>query len=411
MDQRKRWRFASLDLGRALACLLVVVYHAGGTASLPKYFGEHSLSGWAAIGYVRMPFFFAMSGFLLSWLYLQRAPAQGAAAPVAFLARRAAHLYPLYWVALCSVAAVQIFVLRQPVPTGWDWVQTVLLLPQSPAEAGGTGAPVLYPAWVLQYEIVGYLFVALALWRPVLRRAYLLAFPALYVLLSDADAFVPSFLGSKWLLIFWMGAAAAWTARHANGRHRAIALALSLLWLSGAGTTQYFADPVAQGLTDLDVHYGLGFALSVIFLAGIRRGVAMSQPRRPLHRAVETLARWSYAIFLCHAPVISMVCKMALGAGLHGDAGWEIAVLGCIAVSIGLGGLLHQWVERPLDRCIARSFETVRQSWRQARQRVRAAARSRHSRARRPVARVVAPVRSAFRAPAVRHRGASKSAR
>lgn len=369
MDQRTRWRFASLDLGRALACLLVVLYHAGGTASLPKYFGEHALSEWTAIGYVRMPFFFAMSGFLLAWLYLQRAPGQSAVAPVAFLARRAAHLYPLYWVVLCSVAALQIFALRQPgsVPTGWDWVQTVLLLPQSSSEIGGTGAAVLYPAWVLQYELVGYLFVALAMWRPVLRRAYLLAFPAFYVLLSDADAFLPSFLGSKWLLIFWMGAAAAWAARDLNGGQRAIALALALLWLSGTAASQYFAEPLAQGLTDLDVHYGLGFALLMIFLSGFRHGAATSQPRRPTWRAVETLSRWSYAIFLCHAPVISLVCKMGVGAGLRGDAGWEIAVLGSLAVSIGLGGVLHHGVERPVERWIARSVQTVRNRWGHAR--------------------------------------------
>jgi len=368
MDQRTPWRFASLDLGRAVACLLVVLYHAGGTASLPKYFGEHDLSSWTAIGYVRMPFFFAMSGFLLSWLYLQRRP-EKRVTPVAFLARRTAHLYPLYWMVLCCVAALQVFALGQPesVPTGWDWVQTVLLLPQSSSEGGGTGAAVLYPAWVLQYELVGYLFVALAMWRQVLRRAYLLAFPALYVLLSDADAFLPSFLGSKWLLIFWMGAAAAWAARGLNARQRTMALALSLLWLSGAAATQYVADPVAQGLTDLDLHYGMGFALLMIFLSGFRRSVTPTVPSRPARRAIEALSRWSYAIFLCHAPVISLVCKMVRGTGLRGETGWEVAVFGSMAVSIGLGGLLCHWVEQPIDRWIGRSLQTVRAGWGQAR--------------------------------------------
>ena len=364
MQQEKGWRFAYFDLGRALACLLVVVYHAGGTASLPKYFGEHELSEWIAFGYVRMPFFFAMSGFLLSWLYLTPQP-QRAAASAAFLAKRLGHLYPLYWVVLCCVAALQIFVLGQSgsAPKGWEWVETALLLPQDPSEVGGTGAAVLYPAWVLQYELVGYCFIALALWRPVLRRAYLLVFPALYVLLSDADTFLLSFLGSKWLLIFWMGAAAAWAARRMTDRHRRVALALAMLWLAGAAMEQYFAtSPRAAGLLDLDLHYGVGFALLMIFLSGFKRSAA-PQGQHPVQHAVEKLSNWSYAIFLCHAPVISLVCKMVVASGLRGAAGWAVAMMGSVALSIVLGAAMHRLVERPADRWIRRSARNVQSRW------------------------------------------------
>ena len=59
-------RFAFLDWGRVTACLMVVLYHASGTVSQDKYFGEHAWGDFFALGFIRMPFFFAMSGFLLA---------------------------------------------------------------------------------------------------------------------------------------------------------------------------------------------------------------------------------------------------------------------------------------------------------------------------------------------------------
>jgi peptidoglycan/LPS O-acetylase OafA/YrhL len=362
------WRFTHFDLGRALACLMVVAYHAAGTASLPKYFGEHALSDLMTVGYVRMPFFFAMSGFLLSWLYLKPQVRPGTAS-IAFLFKRLCRIFPVYWFVLCCVAAIQIFALHQPeaVPRGWDWFETAFLLPQNPAGAegaGGTGAPVLYPAWVLQYELAGYCLLALALWRPVMLRAYLLGFPLLYVWLNDSEVFLLSFLGSNWLLIFWMGAIAAWAARDMDGRHRSIVLGLGLVWLLGAGLTHYFivAPQSSAAHPDLDVAYGLGFALLMIGLSRYRMNVAV-EGQRPVHRGIERLSAWSYAIFICHAPVISLVCKLLAGLGWSGNAGWVAAMVCSMGASIALGALLYRVVEQPVDRWIKQSTRVVQNWW------------------------------------------------
>lgn len=363
---RNTGRFAYLDIGRVLACLLVVLYHAGGTASMPKYFGSHELEDIVALSYVRMPFFFAMSGFLLSWIYLR---SDTGVSPTTFVAKRLARLLPLYWIVLCAVAAMQIFVLRQPdtVPTGWNWWATFFLLPQDPSSVGGTGAPVLYPAWVLQYELVAYLLLAAALASPLLRRAYLFGFPLLYFFLSDSSVFLLGFIGSKWLLIFWCGAFAAWMATTLEERHFRWAFRASLAWLAWTALTQYStARGAISGDMDIDLLYGVGFALLMLGLARRQATTTDSRAASLGRHGMQKVALWSYAIFLCHAPVISLVCKALVAAGFTGSTGWELAVAGSLVISIVAGALAHWTVEGPIDRAIQRMTDDLRarhQAW------------------------------------------------
>ena len=373
-------RFAHLDMGRVLACLLVVVYHAGGTASLDKYFGDHELSQVVALSYVRMPFFFAMSGFLLSWIYLK---SDSAASATSFIGKRLVRLFPLYWVVLCAVAALQIFVLRQPdlVPTGARWWATFFLLPQNPVGlegVGGTGAPVLYPAWVLQYELAAYLLVAFALSSKVLRRAYLFGFPVVYFFLSDSSVFLLSFLGSKWLLIFWCGAFAAWMAARLSETQIRWMRAGAVVWLGWAALIQYASTGgVVTGDPDIDVLYGVGFALLMLGLSTRRQRGTEGTAARWGRRSMQQIALWSYAIFLCHAPVISLVCKLLLAAGFTGELGWSLAVVASLLISVVVGAIAHLTIEEPIHRAIAR----MTASWRARRQ----AGRSRTTRDAAPV--------------------------
>ena len=359
----KSERFVYLDGGRVLACVLVVLFHAGGTASLPKYFGEHALEDVVALSYVRMPFFFAMSGFLLSWIYLR---SDNSVSVTSFIAKRLARLFPLYWIVLCAVAAMQIFVIRQPdaVPTGWGWWATFFLLPQNPSGIegiGGTGAPVLYPAWVLQYELVAYLMLAVAMSTPLLRRAYLFGFPLLYLVFSDSSIFLFSFIGSKWLLIFWAGAFGAWMAAGLTEKNFRWAFFASLIWLGCTALIQYFTGRGSlTGEADIDLLYGIGFALLMLGLARHRHSPAHSRSTELGQKIVQKLALWSYAIFLCHAPVISLVCKVLVAAGVTGSVGWELAVVGSLIGSIAAGAIAHWAVEGPIDRSIQRLTTAVK---------------------------------------------------
>lgn len=355
-------RFAFLDYGRVLACVMVVLYHASGTASLPKYFGDHPLGEFFALGFVRMPFFFAMSGFLLAWFYLKPGSTMK---PVTFLAKRVSRLFPLYWMVLCLVAAVEIFVLRHAdvVPGGWDWWATFLLLPQDAGVVGGTGAPVLYPAWVLQYELIGYLLITLALTSRWLRFAYLCTFPVFFLLWADSEVFALRFLASDWLLVFWFGAVAAWAARAWTHARLQWVMRAALVCLGTAAVMQWLL-PTMTGewktFVNFHLFYGAGFALLMAGLVNASRNNRTPMRTSAWSDSVTTFAVWTYAIFLLHAPVITFVCKVLIALGFRGENGWILAVSASLVISVAAGAVVQRVIEAPVDRLIVRGWRGLR---------------------------------------------------
>ncbi len=358
-------RFTFLDWGRCIACLLVVLYHATGTASMNKYFGHHPLSDAMTVSYIRMPFFFAMSGFLLSWFYLTRKEDAAAGSARSFLVKRAVRIYPLYWIAFALVAASH-FALKNTdaVPEGWDLVQSVMLLPQQTDEVagavgavGGAQAMMIYPVWVLLYELAAFVILALAIWQPRLRQFYLFAFPVFFLLWHDSDIFWLQFLGSKWLLIIWFGAVAAQIGRGLQLRYVHAALPLALLWLAGCALAQYaFARQGDSDMEGIVVWYGVGFAVLMVAMSRFRSQV-VGGDSGGVGWAVGKIALWSYAIFLLHAPVISLVCKVLKSVGMNGHSGWAVAVSVSIFGSIAIGGVAYHLLEAPIHRALTRGLK------------------------------------------------------
>ena len=355
-------RFAFLDCGRVLACVMVVLYHASGTASLPKYFGEQPLGSLFALGFVRMPFFFAMSGFLLAWFYLKPG---SVVQPARFFAKRVIRLFPLYWIVLCLVAAVEVFALNHAdvVPSGWDWWATFFLLPQDASVVGGTGARVLYPTWVLQYELVGYLMITLALARPWARFAYLFFFPVCYLMWAESDVFALRFMGSDWLLVFWFGAVAACTARTWTNAQLQWVMRAAIACL-GAAALVHWMLPSTMGdwktFVNLNLFYGAGFALLMTGLVNASRNKPAPVRTSAWAAGVTRFAVWSYAIFLLHAPVITFVCKLLVALGFSDALGWGLAVGGSLVVSVIAGAVAQRVIEAPVDRMIVQGWRRLR---------------------------------------------------
>lgn len=354
-------RFAFLDYGRVVACVMVVLFHAAGTASKDKYFGPHALSDVMALGFVRMPFFFAMSGFLLSWFYLR--PGGQRVGAGEFFAKRASRLFPMYWIVLLLVAAAEIFVLKRhgEIPEGWDWWAMVLLVPRDVTVVGGTGAALLYPAWVLQYELVGYLLIAAAVASQRARLAYLYGFPVFYVLFADSPVFALRFLGSDWLLIFWLGAVAACAARTWSAERLRAVLRLSLASLVAA-MVLHWAGGDEEAVTgwkswvNMDLAYGICFALLMAGMLNHSRAAPAAAEPGAMSRWVTRMALWSYAIFLLHAPVITFVCRFLVKAGVSNEVGWPLAVMLSLVVSVVAGAVAERLIEAPVDRLIGRAW-------------------------------------------------------
>ena len=335
-------RFGSLNVARASLAFAVLLYHLGGTIALEKYFDIHLFARLFGFGEARIPFFFVLSGFVLKLAYARHIgdPSQ----LPNYLWRRFIRLYPTFWIILLLVMSPAILFpgLRAAIPDdAWSILRMFMLVTQGPAEGSPTGAPVLIVAWTLHYEIA--FALVLAAW---IASRSLGAVVTLALVLNGIDCasgecgVYRNFLASANMTYFALGAAAAWLARRSVPMPRAT----PLMWAAFAA---YLFITFTAGDGDASAippHF---------FFAGLACVILMCLVRGESTRGEQTNAPWvrllsdsSYAMYLLHFPIISLVCKLVVHAGLTGWTGAIVAFVVAIAASLGSTIAFHVWIER-----------------------------------------------------------------
>lgn len=347
-------RFRSLQDCRAVAALLVVLFHAAGTLAKEKYLGAALLPldhfFWFG-GDAGVAFFFVLSGFIIHHVHAkdigtpQRCPD--------YLFKRAIRIYPAYIVLFTAtaVAALAVPALRGSLPqNGLVWLKAICLLPQDMRVVGGTGAPVLVVAWSLQYELVFYGLMALAILNRRLGQLSVLAVAACVALNTwvPQDAFALRFLGNHLMLLFGLGVLTAMALR--NGWFTARPGARALLAAAAFILTAILATDARAHYERLpfDLAYGLSSAVLIHALAqrDRTRHATDTAARRGL--LPERVGDASYVLYLLHFPLVSVLAKLA--SGVVGRSFFE-GVLALIAVTlscVGASVAFHVFVERPL---------------------------------------------------------------
>ncbi len=175
-----------LDGLRFWAAFFVVVYHYASEAPVPIYDFHPAFDR----GYLATDFFLMLSGFVLGKAY-GRAVEEGKIAPLAFLTKRLARIWPAHIIVLIMTAALVFaahlagFDPQHPARfnAGDFWPQALLI--QAWGDFGGGGWNL--PSWSLSALIICY--AAFPLVWPVVRRMGAIAavcFAALMVLGADA---------------------------------------------------------------------------------------------------------------------------------------------------------------------------------------------------------------------------------
>lgn len=347
-DRPRQPTYSSLNALRVILGLAVLLYHLGATLALNKYFGIDFYEHVFGFGGARIPFFFVLSGFLLTVVYA-RDFGQPSRAP-GFLWRRAWRVYPTYWVILLLVMAPAIFFegLRDVIPHDpLVLLKTFLLMPQHPNVAGPTGAPVLIAAWTLHYELVLYLVLAVWIWSRAAGIALCLTLAINMAVCSEWQCgFYNAFLAGGSMLYFVFGAGAAWLARRLPPlpNAKALAWAAGLAYLVVAVVT-HGDDVLVPGSDDPSIYYGMLASLILLCLTRLEDAA----PRRDGGpRWLKLLADSSYAMYLIHFPMISLMCKLLFGAGLRGFFGATVSLVVTTLVCVGLSVAFHVLVERRL---------------------------------------------------------------
>jgi len=346
--------FASLQAGRALAALLVVLFHLGLIVADAKYFDVPWVATPFRWGDAGVEFFFVLSGFIIASAHAGDISRPARLIP--YLQRRMIRIYPPYWIifALVCVMALPLTATRATLPTDpGTLAEAWFLLPQDPAEVGGTGSPVIIVAWTLRYEILFYLFFALLILDLRLgllaASAYSIAFATLRH--QPGIGFPLTFLLNPCIWLFGMGIA---VARATGGATRPPSR--PLVWLALASTAfmglamnrAYQWAPLA----DWNV-YGLGLASSIAIFAAVAAENAGSNLGGG--RALQLIGAASYVLYLIHYPLFSVGCKIAMVCGMQklGIVGMAATYVLLLAAAIAMAILFHLAIELPVQRWLS----------------------------------------------------------
>ncbi|MEV4639718.1 acyltransferase [Actinoplanes sp. NPDC049548] len=339
-------RIAVLDGLRLVAALMVVGYHFvaydRGTV-LPWGAAADRVFPWlslpASYGWLGVPMFFLISGFVICLSAWDRTPGE-------FLRSRVVRLYPAYWAAaLLTFAVLTLWpVVRRPVGPSDLLVNLTML--QEPLGV----RPVDAVYWTLWVEARFYLLFALVVWRGLtLRRATLFGYgwlvasalaeqadvPALNVVVMPEHA--PYFVAGIALFLV-----------HRSGSH------LTLWALFGASFLMAQHHVAAQ-----TVHVArdvLGRPLPVLPALVLVTGIFATMAVVATGRLSGVRWRWltvagalTYPLYLLHEYI-----GWTLIAALHPLLPRHATLAIVVALVMAAAWLLHRYVERPAARLLRR---------------------------------------------------------
>lgn len=372
---RARHRTQSLDVGRGISALLVVLFHGllvfrVNGADNPHLLPLDLTDPWlmlqhlllaVANGPAYVTFFFVLSGTVLA-LSLDRDPPVHPGAVLGYLIKRGFRLYPLLVFTAAAAALLQIYYFEPrayPQATGWFNDGYKIDLASLPAEflanAQGRSATLNGPAWSIKVEILASAAFPLLYWLSLTARRALMTIPVLLLAMFLAPGGAEQWhYMNVFLFCFFIGALVprwGWHVAALLGQMdkwpRLVlltALILTFMFARRLLAPAIFAPPLVVVLESMAAGIGV-----VMLLYGRDRAFFHTPP-------MALLARLSFGIYLLHVVVLSVLGHalipflperlepaQALGFGL-------LVTLATLGVTVLTAWLLHNVLEFPMQQ-------------------------------------------------------------
>ncbi len=321
-------RLGSLELGRALAALAVVAHHAGQASD--GFTSDHH--GYLFnFGIYGVDFFFVLSGFII--YHVHQTDPKTMAAARRFLKRRLRRIYvPYLPIVILLIVAYQSFPGLSQGNREWGWFTSLTLIP--------TGSPpALSVAWTLVFEMTFYLtflilfYMTVHFWWYVIGWAFLTI--VIWATVKSDTLYTPfSAMFDPLILEFISGMVMAYVLGRVSPPRWVLVLAISLV-----AVVLFFLAGEAHRVF-------MGFAMAPLVL-----GIALAERRFGFRMPAWALlfGSASYAIYLMHNPVQSVVARILSGPDM-----WILTFLACCLAGTVAGLLYHTLFERPVLRLLGR---------------------------------------------------------
>lgn len=348
-------KMRSIEGARALAAVSVVLMHAANLMRVEQFSGHIGLGGLFDFGYVGVDFFFALSGFIITYVHfgdigrLERIPR--------YLWRRFSRIYPIYWfVLLLSIAVSLLGRLASgkgaTLEMGLEDIAGTIFLVMGEGEPKYVGV-----AWSLQYEIIFYTVFCILLVHARLGAAVFSAW-ALYIV-AHALGWVgalPLQLANPHCLQFLFGVAVGVLARrHPLKASKGALVAVILFAVAGVVFEVY--GPYGKHSAIGRVVLGLASAAILATLVALENRRALVTPQW-LYR----MGSVSYSIYLGHIVFINLTFWMLARFGLYHALPEALVFTLAVAVALAATFVIGRVVELPLvgllkDRCFGAAGE------------------------------------------------------
>ena len=353
-----RRRLAGLDGLRAIAVILVILYHLA--------------PGYLPGGYIGVDIFFVLSGFLITTLLIQEREHTGRIDLGGFWRRRARRLLPALAVLIpvCSAAAWLIggdvlVALGRQVLGAVSFSSNWLAIAAENSYFTGTMPDLFRNLWSLSVEEQFYLVWPLVILALTLIRDHRIRL-VLIIAVAAASATAMALLyspGADPTRVYFG------TDTHSFGLAIGAALAIlgrsplpALLSRAGRaprvlavlGGSAIFGLLVASALLPVDgsVTYRGGLVLVSLLTAVAISGCVM--PGSFLGRLLDTgTLRWvgrrSYGLYLWHWPVYVLVSSALQGWSRAGEAGWALGGI-AFGITVAAAAASYRFIEQPILR-------------------------------------------------------------
>lgn len=327
----RQGQLLQLNWIRGIAALLVVAYHCEVTMLMPKYFGVSTFPLFKA-GHSGVQLFFVLSGFVI-YLAHHRDSEGNRSAVARFAAKRFRRLYPALWIVLVPLIILSFLGFSTTTPSNTDVALSLLILPVKEEV-------ILATEWTLRHEILFYALFLCFLWNRRIGFGLMLAWGlmGLPLALINDKGWLIDFIFNNNHVLFLGGVGIAWLYIRGYSAGGPYFLFAGLIVFT---VTFYFGiskqiPPNAELLL-----FGLG-------AAGIIHG-ACSMPF--LNRKIvplEEAGAASYALYLIHYPLISLLVKIAVKLNATIAAPRALYFVVIIAVCQAAAVVFHHLIEAPL---------------------------------------------------------------